>query len=115
MLPQIAPLLIANTVLTVAVAIFDETALAFLGLGDPSADLVGEHHRERVPADRDPLGRVVGDRPARAAASPCVILGCTLLGQAIEDALNPRLRVGAPVRQGLPAPPARRPRSEDAE
>src|SRR5438477_7057106 len=34
-LPQIGPLLIANTVLTVAVAIFDETALAFLGLGDP--------------------------------------------------------------------------------
>src|SRR5205807_4976679 len=28
-LPQIAPLLIANVVLTVAVAIFDETALAF--------------------------------------------------------------------------------------
>ena len=36
-LPQIAPLLIANTVLTVAIAIFDETALSFLGLGDPSA------------------------------------------------------------------------------
>ena len=32
-LPQIAPLLIANTVLTVAIAIFDETALSFLGLG----------------------------------------------------------------------------------
>src|SRR3954451_4831367 len=31
-LPQIAPLLIANTVLTIAVAVFDETALAFLGL-----------------------------------------------------------------------------------
>src|SRR3954447_1850557 len=36
-LPQIGPLLIANTVLTVAIAIFDETALSFLGLGDPSA------------------------------------------------------------------------------
>src|SRR5881394_4572088 len=35
-LPQVAPLLIANTVLTVAVAIFDETALSFLGLGDPT-------------------------------------------------------------------------------
>ena len=31
-LPQVAPLLVANTVLTIAVAIFDETALAFLGL-----------------------------------------------------------------------------------
>ncbi|MGI8606377.1 MAG: ABC transporter permease, partial [Gaiellaceae bacterium] len=35
-LPQVAPLLVANTVLTVAIAIFAETALAFLGLGDPS-------------------------------------------------------------------------------
>ncbi|MEA2556368.1 MAG: peptide/nickel transport system permease protein, partial [Actinomycetota bacterium] len=35
-LPQVAPLLVANTVLTIAVAIFDETALAFLGLSDPS-------------------------------------------------------------------------------
>ena len=41
-LPQIAPLLIANTVLTVAVAIFDETALAFLGLGDLSRISLGK-------------------------------------------------------------------------
>ena len=41
-LPQVAPLLIANTVLTVAVAIFDETALSFLGLGDPSAISLGK-------------------------------------------------------------------------
>ena len=41
-LPQIAPLLIANTVLTMAVAIFDETALAFLGLGDPSRISLGK-------------------------------------------------------------------------
>src|SRR5947199_3488233 len=41
-LPQVAPLLIANTVLTVAVAIFDETALSFLGLGDPSRISLGK-------------------------------------------------------------------------
>src|SRR5213075_3511379 len=40
-LPQVAPLLIANTVLTIAVAIFDETALSFLGLGDPSTTSLG--------------------------------------------------------------------------
>ena len=40
-LPQVAPLLIASTVLTIAVAIFDETALAFLGLSDPSAISLG--------------------------------------------------------------------------
>jgi peptide/nickel transport system permease protein len=91
-LPQVAPLLIANTVLTIAVAIFDETALAFLGLGDPS---------------RISLGKVIENAFQRAAISTgawwaivppgalvaVIILGCSLLGGAIEDALNPRLRV----------------------
>src|SRR4029450_4578095 len=35
-LPQVIPLLIANTVLPVAIAIFAETYITFLGLGDPS-------------------------------------------------------------------------------
>jgi peptide/nickel transport system permease protein len=91
-LPQVAPLLIANTVLTVAVAVFDETALSFLGLGDPS---------------RISLGKVIENAFQRAAISSgawwaivppgalvaLVILGCSLVGQALEDALNPRLRV----------------------
>ncbi|HSB39064.1 MAG TPA: ABC transporter permease [Gaiellaceae bacterium] len=91
-LPQVAPLLIANTVLTIAVAIFDETALAFLGLGDPS---------------RISLGKVIENAFQRAAISTgawwaivppgalvaVIILACSLLGGAIEDALNPRLRV----------------------
>jgi peptide/nickel transport system permease protein len=90
-LPQVAPLLIANTVLTIAVAIFDETALSFLGLGDPS---------------RISLGKMIENAFQRAAISSgawwaitmpglvvvLLILGCTLIGQALEDALNPRLR-----------------------
>jgi peptide/nickel transport system permease protein len=91
-LPQVAPLLIANTVLTIAVAIFDETALSFLGLGDPS---------------RISLGKVIENAFQRAAISTgawwaivppgalvaVIILACSLLGGALEDALNPRLRV----------------------
>ncbi len=91
-LPQVAPLLIANTVLTVAVAIFDETALSFLGLGDPS---------------RTSLGKVIENAFERAAISSgawwaivppgvvvaLIILGCSLVGGALEDSLNPRLRV----------------------
>jgi peptide/nickel transport system permease protein len=91
-LPQVAPLLIANTVLTIAVAIFDETALAFLGLGDPS---------------RISLGKVIENAFTRTAISSgawwaivppgiivaAIILSCTLIGQAMEDALNPKLRV----------------------
>jgi peptide/nickel transport system permease protein len=91
-LPQVAPLLIANTVLTIAVAIFDETALSFLGLGDPS---------------RISLGKVIENAFQRAAISTgawwaivppgalvaLIILSCSLIGGALEDALNPRLRV----------------------
>ena len=91
-LPQVAPLLIANTVLTIAVAIFDETALSFLGLGDPS---------------RISLGKVIENAFQRAAISTgawwaivppgalvaVIILACSLLGGSLEDALNPRLRV----------------------
>ena len=91
-LPQVAPLLIANTVLTIAVAIFDETALSFLGLGDPS---------------RISLGKVIENAFQRAAISTgawwaivppgalvaIIILSCSLIGGALEDALNPRLRV----------------------
>jgi len=91
-LPQVAPLLIANTVLTIAVAIFDETALSFLGLGDPS---------------RISLGKVIENAFQRAAISTgawwaivppgalvaLIILACSLIGGALEDALNPRLRV----------------------
>ena len=91
-LPQVAPLLIANTVLTVAVAIFDETALSFLGLGDPS---------------RISLGKVIENAFERAAISSgawwaivppgilvaLIILSCSLIGGALEDSLNPRLRV----------------------
>ena len=91
-LPQVAPLLIASTVLTIAVAVFDETALSFLGLGDPT---------------RISLGKVIENAFQRAAISAgawwaivppgivvaLIILSCSVMGQALEDALNPRLRV----------------------
>ena len=35
-MPNIAPLILANTTLTVPIAILSETTLSFLGLGDPS-------------------------------------------------------------------------------
>ena len=71
MLPQVAPLLIASTVLTIAVAIFDETALAFLGLGDPSTISLGKIIENAFRAGRDLDGRLVGDRPAGRRSSRC--------------------------------------------
>jgi peptide/nickel transport system permease protein len=91
-LPQVAPLLIANTVLTIAVAIFDETALSFLGLGDPSRISLGkviENAFQRAAISSDAWWAIV---PPGALVA-LVILSCSLIGGALEDALNPRLRV----------------------
>jgi peptide/nickel transport system permease protein len=91
-LPQVGPLLIANTVLTIAVAIFDETALAFLGLSDPTATTWGtvmEHAFDRTAVSAGAWWAIV---PAGVAVA-LVITGCSLFGQSIEDALNPRLKV----------------------
>ncbi|HEY1616725.1 MAG TPA: ABC transporter permease [Streptosporangiaceae bacterium] len=91
-LPQVGPLLMANTVLTVAVAIYLETALAFLGLEDPTTTTWGtilEHAFDRAAVSAGAWWAIVPD----GLVITILIMGCFLLGQAIEDALNPRLRV----------------------
>jgi peptide/nickel transport system permease protein len=91
-LPQVGPLLIANTVLTVAIAVYLETALAFLGLEDPSFTTWGtilEHAFQRTAISSGAWWAIVPDGFVIAA----VIVGCFLFGQAVEDALNPRLKV----------------------
>jgi peptide/nickel transport system permease protein len=91
-LPQVGPLLMANTVLTVAIAIYLETALAFLGLEDPTVTTWGtilEHAFERTAISSGAWWAIVPDGFAIAL----LIVGCFLFGQAIEDALNPRLKV----------------------
>ena len=91
-LPQVGPLLMANTVLTIAIVIYLETALAFLGLEDPTVTTWGtilEHAFERTAISSGAWWAIVPDGFVIAI----VIVGCFLLGQAIEDALNPRLKV----------------------
>jgi len=91
-LPQVAPLLVANTVLTVAMAIFSETSLAFLGLSDPSRTSWGtmiQHAFLRTAMSSGAWWAIV--YPGLAIA--IVVMACYLLGQAIEDAMNPRLKV----------------------
>jgi peptide/nickel transport system permease protein len=91
-LPQVGPLLIANTVLTVAIAIYLETALAFLNLEDPTVTTWGtilEHAFNRGAVSAGAWWAIVPDGICIAL----VCVGCFLLGQAIEDALNPRLKI----------------------
>ena len=90
-LPQVAPLLIANTVLTIAYAIFDESALAFLGVGVPGVSwgVMLQHAFDRTAMTQGAWWAFVPP----GVAIGLVVIGCYLMGQAIEDALNPRLRV----------------------
>jgi peptide/nickel transport system permease protein len=92
-LPQVMPLLIANTVLMVAIAIFAETYITFLGLGDPSLISWGKLIENAFKGDavlNDAWWAIV---PPGACVT-LVILACTMIGMGMEDALNPRLRVG---------------------
>ena len=47
-LPNVFPLIFANTVLVVAIAILSETTLSFLGLGDPLELQLGRHAPQRL-------------------------------------------------------------------
>jgi peptide/nickel transport system permease protein len=90
--PQVAPLLVANTVLTIGVAIFAETALSFLGLGDPSATSWGRMIEDAFNGSAIAAGAWWAVAPAGFCVA-LVIVACSLLGGALEDSLNPRLRV----------------------
>jgi peptide/nickel transport system permease protein len=92
-LPQVTPLLIANTVLLIAYAIFAETFITFLGLGDPSTISWGRLIENAFTDD------AIINEAWWAIIPPgicvmLVVLACTVLGQTMEDALNPRLRTG---------------------
>jgi peptide/nickel transport system permease protein len=92
-LPQVAPLLIANMVLMIAYAIFAETFIAFLGLGDPTLISWGKLIQNSF-TDHATLNDAWWAIVPPGVCVTLVILACTMVGQSMEDALNPRLRVG---------------------
>lgn len=91
LLPQVMPLVVANTVLNISYAIFTETALSFLGLGDPVQVSLGtmiEHAFLRAAISAGAWWAVI---PPGALVA-IIVVACSLLGRTIEDSLNPRLR-----------------------
>lgn len=90
-LPNVAPLILANTTLTVAIAILSETTLSFLGLG---------------PQHQVSWGVMLDDAFATGAISlgawwylippglcvVLVVLAFTLIGRALESVLSPHIR-----------------------
>ena len=69
-LPNVMPMVFANTTLTVALAILAETTLSFLGLGDPSRVSWGTMLDDAFARRRDDDRRVVVHRPARRLRRP---------------------------------------------
>ncbi|MEX0755776.1 MAG: ABC transporter permease [Actinomycetota bacterium] len=90
-LPNLMPVILANTVLAVALAILSETTLAILGLGD---------------VNNVSWGTIIYEAFANGAISTgawwwllppglcivLVVLAFTMCGYAVEEILNPRLR-----------------------
>jgi peptide/nickel transport system permease protein len=88
-LPNVMPLVLANTTLAVSISILSETTLSFLGLGDPTAVS---------------WGTILDDAFASGAISSgawwylgppgicvvLVVLAFNLIGRTLEDILDPR-------------------------
>jgi peptide/nickel transport system permease protein len=90
-LPNVMPVIMANTVLIVAIAILSETALSFLGLGDPLSVSWGqilEQAQNGAAATRGAwwwLG-------APGVCIVLVVLAFTMIGFSLDQIINPRLR-----------------------
>jgi peptide/nickel transport system permease protein len=89
-LPNVMPLVIANTTLTVAIVILSETTLSFLGLGNPFIDSWGTMLDKASNAGAMSIGAWWYVLPPGICVIT-VVLAFTLIGRTLEVVLNPRL------------------------
>jgi peptide/nickel transport system permease protein len=90
-LPNVMPMVFANTTLTVAGAILAETTLSFLGHGDPTRVSWGTMLDSAFSNGALTLGWWWYLFPPGICVV-LVVLSFTLVGQALEEIFNPRLR-----------------------
>jgi peptide/nickel transport system permease protein len=90
-LPNVLPLLLANTILTVAGVILAETTLSFLGLGDPLRPSWGEMLNEAFFTGGGAAGNQLW-LIAPGVAIIVVVMAFTLCGHALETVFDPKLR-----------------------
>lgn len=90
-LPNVLPLLFANTVLVVAIAILSETTLSFLGLGDPLNFSWGTMLRNAWTSGGATLPAWWYIGPA-GLSIVAVVLAFTFVGRAFDAVLDPKLR-----------------------
>lgn len=90
-LPNVVNLIVANTVITFAGAVLTETTLSFIGLGDPFQPSWGQLLNQAQSDGAASLGAWWVVAPP-GAAIVLVVLAFTLVGGALDDILNPKLR-----------------------
>jgi len=90
-LPNVLPLIFANTVLVIAGSILSEATLAFLGLGDPVRVSWGTMLHFAFVAGAAGRGAWWYLAPP-GIGIVIVVLGFILTGHALDGILNPRLR-----------------------
>lgn len=91
MLPNLIPIILANTILTVALTILSESYLAFLGLGDPRSISWGTLLDQARGFAATTGGYWWYIFPPGLAIT-AVILAALLVGVAVEEVTNPKLR-----------------------
>lgn len=90
-LPNVFPLIFANTVLVAAIAILSETTLSFLGMGDPTRVTWGMMLHFAFSMGAVSHGAWWWLLPPGLCVV-LVVLGFTFIGYALDEVLNPKLR-----------------------
>jgi len=90
LLPLVLPLMVANTVLVISLAILNESTLSFLGLSDPTTLSWGQMLNFAFTRGAMSAGAWWALVPP-GFGIVWVVLGCTLLGHGMEQILNPRM------------------------
>jgi peptide/nickel transport system permease protein len=90
-MPNAFPLVFANTILTVAISILSEATLSFLGLRPLGTVTWGTMLSRANDADAFQIG-LQGWIVLPGLCIVAVVLGFTLLGYALDDIMNPKLR-----------------------
>ena len=90
-LPNAFPLVFANTVLTVAASILSESTLSFLGLRPEGTVTWGTMLSYATESDAMRIG-MSGWILIPGLCIVSIVLGFTLLGYALDDIMNPKLR-----------------------
>lgn len=88
--PLVLPLMVANTVLVISLAILEESTLSFLGLADPTTISWGQMLNFAFTRGAVSAGAWWA-LVAPGLGIVWLVLGCTLLGHGLEQIFNPRL------------------------